>query len=302
MKSFKIIALGLLALFAGGASPAAAKVDVVTANQDLAWVVRAVGGSNVSVEYLSGSNQDPHRVDPRPSQVVKLARADMVVRIGMDLDTWFDSLIRAAGNSKITNGAKGYVDASRGIRRMEVPAGKLDPSKGDIHVFGNPHYFFGPSNLATVADNIREALKRIDPANGNGYDSSYVAMVAQINNARGGWMAKMAPHRGKGVVTYHKSLAYFLRDFGLRDAGQVEPRPGLEPTAGHVISMARSMKEGNVKVIMTEGFRARRFADLLASRSGARVVVVPGGIGAEKGINDYLALMNAMVDRVSAAL
>jgi zinc/manganese transport system substrate-binding protein len=302
VKTLKIIALGLLALWAPGVSPAAAKVDVVAANQDLAWVTRTIGGNQVSVDYLASSNQDPHQVEPRPSQVVKLARADMVVRIGMDIDLWFDSLIRAAGNGKILPGARGYVDASRGIRALEVPSGKLDPSKGDIHVYGNPHYFYGPSNLRAVADGIADGLKRVDPSNAAIYTSNYNNLAGRLNSALAGWKNKLAKDRGKPVVTYHKSLVYFLNEFGLKEAGNVEPRPGLEPTIGHVTSLARDMKSDGVRVILAENWRSRRFSDLLARQSGATVVVVPGGIGAEKGIDDYFALMGTMVDRVSAAL
>lgn len=302
MKPFKILALVLLAFGASGTAPAAAKVNVVAANQDLAWITSTIGGSQVSVDYLAGSNQDPHNIDPRPSQVVKLARADMVVRIGMDLDLWFDSLIRAAGNGKILAGSRGYVDASQGIRKLEVPAGKLDPSKGDIHVYGNPHYLFGPSNVPTVADNIRDGLKRVDSAHAAAYDSNYAALVSRLNEAIPRWKAKLSKDQGKSLVTYHKSLVYFLNDFGLKEFANVEPKPGLEPTPGHVANLARDMKAGNIKVILTENWRPRRFTDLLARESGGQVVSVPGGVGAEKGINDYFAVMDAWVDRVSAAL
>ncbi|MFN3653434.1 MAG: metal ABC transporter substrate-binding protein [Armatimonadota bacterium] len=301
-KTLKIAALALVALAAGGARPAAAKVDVVAANQDLAWVVRAVGGNQVSVDYLASSNQDPHLIDPRPSQVVKLARADMAVRIGMDLDLWFDSLIRASGNSKILPGKSGYVDASRGVKPLEVPQGKLDPSRGDLHVFGNPHYFFGPSNLIVVAENVKDGLQRVDPSNGSSYQSNFQSLMSRLNDAIKGWKAQLAADRGKKVVTYHRSLVYFLNNFDLVQAGNVEPRPGIEPTPGHVARMASEMKQGGVKVILTESFRPRRYSDLLARQSGGVVVAIPGGVGAEKGLDDYFKFMDAVVTRVAAAL
>jgi ABC-type Zn uptake system ZnuABC Zn-binding protein ZnuA len=302
VRLFKILAFGALALAAGGSAPAAAKVDVVAVDQNLAWVTRAVGGNNVAVDYLAGSNQDPHRVEPRPSQVVKLSRAQMVVRIGMDLDGWFDSLLRASGNPAILPNGRGYVDASRGIRALEVPSGKLDPSQGDIHVYGNPHYFFGPSNLPIVARNVMEGLKRVDARNGGTYEANYRQLASRLNDALQGWRAKLGGSRGKQVVTYHKSLIYFLNEFGLRELDNVEPKPGLEPTAGHVSSVGRRMKDAGVTVILTEGFRSRRFADLLARQSGGKVVALPGGIGAERGTEDYFSFMGVMVDRVAAAL
>ena len=294
--------MALAALILGVAGPAQAKVDVVAANQDLAWFTRAIGGNRVSVEYLASSNQDPHSVDPRPSQVARLSRADAVVRIGMDLDLWFEPLIRAAGNSKITRGGKGYIDASRGIKALEVPSGKLDPSQGDIHVYGNPHYLYGPSQADTVADNIRDGLKRVDPSGTAAYDAGYSAFAAKLTEALKGWRARLAGERGKSVVTYHKSLIYFLSDFGLRQFDEVEPKPGLEPTAGHIAGVARGMKASGVKAILTESWRGRRFPELLARQSGAQVVVLPGGIGAQKGVDDYFELIGSWVDRVAAAL
>jgi len=297
-----MILLAALAALATQAAPASAKVAVVAVNQDLAWVVGAIGGTHVAVDYLARSDQDAHLVDPRPSQVVKLARADLLVRIGMDLDMWLDPLIQAAANRRIAPGGSGYVDASRGVRVLEAPSGKLDASMGDIHVYGNPHYFFGPANLRAVARNVTDGLIRVEPGRRATYEAGFSGLMTRLQDARSRWGARMAPHRGAPVVTYHKSLVYFLSEFGLKEAGNVEPRPGLEPTPGHVSNLAREMKQAGVKVILTENFRPRRFADLLARQSGAQVVVIPGGVGAIKGADDYFSFMDMVVDRVSAAL
>src|SRR5687768_6171191 len=218
MKRRLIVIAAMLALFAAPARPASAKVDVVTADQNLAWFVSAIGGKNVSVDYFAGSNQDPHAVEPRPSQVAKLSQADMLVRIGMDLDLWLDSLIRAAANGKVNPGGRGYVDASQGIRVLEVPQGKLDPSKGDVHVYGNPHYLFGPSSFKTIARNVANGLKKVDPGNGAVYEASFKNLVDKQQDAFAGWKSKLSGDRGKKLVTYHKSLVYFLSDFGLVEA------------------------------------------------------------------------------------
>jgi zinc/manganese transport system substrate-binding protein len=297
-----ITAAAAFAALGATALPASAKVDVVAVDQTLAWVVSDIGGKNVSVDYFAGSNQDPHTVEPRPSQVAKLQNADMLVRIGLDLDLWLDSLIRAAGNGKVAVGGKGYVDASKGIRPLEVPSGKLDPSKGDLHVYGNPHYIFGPSNLRVAARNVADGLKRVDPANASTYEANFKGMMDQLQSSMATWKAKLGPDRKKQVVTYHKSLIYFLAEFGIIEAGNVETKPGLEPTAGHIAEVAKDMKAEGVKAILMESYRSRRFADLLARQSGGTVVTVPAGVGAEKGLNDYFSFMSAIVDRVSAAL
>jgi zinc/manganese transport system substrate-binding protein len=302
MKPLKILALSLLALGAAGTAPAHAKVSVMAANQDLAWVTKTLGGNQVDVDYFARGGQDPHHIEPRPSQVIKLAHADMLVRIGLDLDLWLDPLIQSAGNAKIATGGKGYVDASRGVRVLEVPSGKLDPSKGDIHVYGNPHYLFAPTNMRPVARNIADGLERADPSGKAAYEANFQALMTKVGEGIKRWNARMAADRGKPVVTYHKSLVYFLNEFGLKEAGNVEPRPGLEPSVGHVSTLAAEMKQNGVKVILAENFRPRRFSDLLAQQSGAKVVVIPGGIGAEKGVDDYFSFMDTIIDRVAGSL
>ena len=300
MKFFPYLALAVLTV--GVATPAHAVVHVVAATDNLAWVTKEIGGSHVDVEALSHGYQDPHRVEARPSQVIKLARADMLIRIGMDLDLWFDSLLDAARNPKIARGARGYVDAHVGLRPLELPSGKLDPSMGDIHVFGNPHYEFDPVIMKNiVAHNILEGLLRVDPGNAATYRANDAALAERLTQADERWEAKLRPFRGRYVVTYHKTFPYLLARFGLKEFENVEPKPGIEPSASHVAEVAREMKEKGVKAIITEDYRSRRFSDLLARESGGTVVSIPAGVG-DKGINDYFALMQTIVDRIAAAL
>jgi zinc/manganese transport system substrate-binding protein len=293
----------LLALPLLGARPAQAKVRVVTATDNLAWVTDQIGGNLVSTDYLTRGDQDPHMIDPRPSQVARLSRADMLVRIGMDLDLWMDALVDAARNPKINRGGQGYVDAHVGLRPLEIPSGKLDPSMGDIHVYGNPHYEFSPEAMRTVvARNIMEGLSRVDSAHASTYRANYNSLSQRIQEAEGRWKAKLAPYRGRSVVTYHKTFPYLLQYFGLREFGNVEPKPGIKPSAGHVAEVAREMKANGVKVIIAESYRSRQFSDLLARLSGGTVVPIPGGVGGERGIDSYFSLMDAIVNRIAQAM
>jgi zinc/manganese transport system substrate-binding protein len=292
----------LAALAIAGTTPAHAAVKVVAATENLAWVTKAIGGNLVQVEGLARGDQDPHRIDPRPSQVLKLAQAGMLVRIGMDLDLWLDPLIDAARNSRILRGGRGYVDAHVGLRPLEVPSGKVDPSMGDIHLYGNPHYEFDPLVMKNViAKNVMEGLIRVDPANAATYRANYAALSGRLDDALERWQARMRPFHGKQIVTYHRTFPYLLARFGLEELDNVEPKPGIEPSAGHVAQVARTMKQIGVKVILTEDYRSRRFANLLARQSGGVVVAIPAGIGA-KGVNDYFTLMDTIVNRLAQAL
>lgn len=301
MRNLPIIG-ALLALLALGATPAHAKVRVVAATDNLAWVTEQIGGNLVSVDFLARGDQDPHMIEARPSQVAKLSHADVLVRIGMDLDLWMDPLIDAARNPKTSRGGRGYVDAHVGLHPLEVPSGKLDPSMGDIHVYGNPHYEFSPECVRTiVARNILAGLERVDPAHADTYRANYNTLSSRLQEAERRWRAKLAPFRGREVVTYHKTFPYMLEYFGLREFANVEPKPGIAPSAGHVAQVANEMKRSGVKVIITESYRSRRYSDLLARESGGKVVPIPGGVGGERGIDSYFALMDTIVDRIAAA-
>src|SRR5207253_10209432 len=292
----------LLALPALGARPAEAAVRVLAATDNLAWITQQIGGNHVSVDYLARGDQDPHMIEPRPSQVAKLSRADMLVRIGMDLDLWMDALLDAARNPKIARGTRGYVDAHVGLHPVEIPSGKLDPSMGDIHIYGNPHYEFSPEVVRTIVGrNILIGLERVDPANEATYRANYNAFSNQLLQDERRWKAKLAPYRGREVVTYHKTYPYLLGYFGLREFENVEPKPGIAPSASHVAQVAQEMKRSGVKVIIAESYRPRRFSDLLARESGGKVVTIPGGVGGERGIDSYYALMDTIVDRIAAA-
>jgi ABC-type Zn uptake system ZnuABC Zn-binding protein ZnuA len=277
-------------------------VRVLAATDNLAWITQQIGGNLVSTDYLARGDQDPHMIEPRPSQVVKLARADMLVRIGMDLDLWMDALLDAARNPKIGRGAQGYVDAHLGLHPLEIPSGKLDPSMGDIHVYGNPHYEFSPEVVRTIVGrNILAGLERVDSAHSATYRANYNAFSTHLLGEEHRWKAKLAPYRGREVVTYHKTYPYLLEYFGLREFENVEPKPGIAPSASHVAEVAQEMKRSGVKVIIAESYRPQRFSDLLARESGGKVVQIPGGVGGERGIDSYYALMDTIVDRIAAA-
>jgi zinc/manganese transport system substrate-binding protein len=232
---------------------------------------------------------------------LELSRAKLFVRVGMDLDLWADDLLTAARNAAILRGASGYVDCSLGVKKLEVPTGRVDPSMGDVHIYGNPHYLFDPANAKIAARNILEGLKRVDPANTQEYQRGYEAFVQRVDEHLNRWHQILAPYKGTLVVVYHKSLPYFLQRFGLQELATVEPKPGIPPSPGYLREVIARMKNAGCKVILIEHFRPRRFPDAIARETGAKVVVLPAAVGAE-GTTDYFSMIDAMVNRIAAAL
>ena len=295
MKRLWMLWLALVAL------PSAAQVRVVTTYTDLADIVKQIGGNRVQVSALARPQDDFHLVTPRPSMALELSRAKLFVRVGMDLDLWADDLLTAARNAAILRGASGYVDCSVGIRRIEVPTGRVDPSMGDVHIYGNPHYLFDPVNAKVAARNILEGLKRVDPAQAQEYQRGYEAFVERVDDHLKRWQQALSPHTGMPVVEYHKTLTYFLQRFGLQQLATLEPKPGIPPTPSHLREVVARMKNAGCKVILIEHFRPRRFPDAIARETGAKVVVLPAAVGAE-GTTDYFSMIDAIVNRIAAAL
>ena len=292
------IAAAVLALWAG---PAGAALKVVTASTDLKYICERIGGAEVKVESLAAGDQDLHMVEPRPSMVFKLKKADLVVRVGLDLDMWLDSLVNAAKNKNLFYGAQGYVDASAGVPLLEKPEGKVDASMGDIHIYGNPHYWLDPANAKVMAGNILAGLKRAAPEKAAAFDANYAAFIKETDERLAGWSARAEKLKGLKIVTYHGSWPYFAARFGLDVAGHVEPKPGIPPSAAHLDGLMKKMNAEKVKVILAESYYPRKGPDFLAARTGARVVSAPVSAGGAEGVATYFDVFDRVLGELEWA-
>lgn len=306
MKNFKNsmpMVPGLMALFAMLAlcSKAYAQVSVVASIPELAAITKAVGGGKVGVYSVARPNQDYHTVEARPSDVARLARADLVVRSGLGLDMWMDALMNAASNRKLNRGGSGYVDASQDIPLIEVPQGSISGAAGDVHAEGNPHYYYDPVYAKFVARNVARGLIRVDGANANSYRANLNAFYAAIDGRLAGWQKALAPFAGKSVVTYHRNYNYFLRRFGLRQYGSLEPKPGIPPSAAHISQLMVNMKKDGVTAIVVEGIYPRRYPDLMARQTGAKYAYGPYSVTSQTSAG-YLAMVDALADAFVKAL
>jgi zinc/manganese transport system substrate-binding protein len=297
-----LLALAAICITAlAGAAPAHAALQVVTAVPELADITSQVGGSLVSVYSIAKPNQDYHMIEPRPSDVSRIAKAGLVVRIGMDLDLWMDALINASGNRKVARGGAGYVDASEHIAKLEVPKGQITGASGDIHVYGNPHYFYDPVNAKWIAYSVAQGLARVLPASRGAIGARYKTFCASIDKHMVGWAQALAPYKGRSVVTYHESAIYFLRRFGLRQFGTLEVKPGIPPSAAHVRNIINQMKTSHVKALAIESVYSRQFADLVVREAGAKLVITPYSVGS-LGTKDYFGLIDMWVQKYCEAL
>ena len=285
-----------------GAAEAAEKLRVVASLPDLKALTEAVGGDLVEVDTLARGDQNPHDLEVRPSLMVKLRRADLLVRNGVDGDPWVEPLVRGAGNARLMPGGPGVVDVSRGIQILGIPQGPVDRSRGDVHPEGNPHFTLDPTNAPIVTGNILEGLVRLAPEHRAAFEARRREWLARVDVALKRWQESLAPYRGARVVTYHDTWVYFLDRFGLVSAGTVEDRPGIPPSPGHVADLVRRMKSEQVRVVIYEPWADRKLIDRIARDTGAQALGLATAVGATKEATSYVELFEVNVRALAQAL
>ena len=281
---------------------AQAKLNVVATLPDFGSLAREIGGDKVEVTVMAKATEDPHFVDARPSFVVQLRTADVLIEGGAELEIgWLPPLLQNARNPKIEAGKPGRVVASQGLRLMNVPA-NVTRAAGDVHALGNPHFMTDPIIAKAVAQHIAQSFSAVDPANAAFYEANYKKFEASINAKLQQWGAAMLPFKGQDVVAYHDSWPYFAHRFGINIDIFLEPKPGIPPSPSHLVEVIEQMKAKQIKAIIVEPFQNRKTAEKVASATGAKVVdfaQFPGGLS---GTDSYVKLIDALVSRLAAAL
>jgi len=291
------ILFSLIAVFVGGAvSDAQATVRVVASSTNLASITKFVGGDLVEVSSIARGTADPHFVEVLPSYMIKVKRAQLYLKVGLDLDRWADKIIDGSRNGKLL-----IVDCSQGIVPLNVPVGGVDASMGDIHPGGNPHYWLDPRNGEIMAATIRDALSRLDPEHAEEYRAGQERFVSLLRAKEREWALVTERLRGMEIVTYHDTWPYFSRAFGVSVAGFVEPKPGIEPTPSHTANLVELINARGIQVIGLEPYYSTRTPDSIANATGARVVVLPPSVNGADGADDYLTLFDVLLRTLVSA-
>jgi zinc/manganese transport system substrate-binding protein len=296
MKKTLLAALVSLVLLA--TARVRAEVAVVATTPDLASVARAVGGNRVKVIAMSLPTQDPHWVDAKPSLALALAKSDLLVLTGAELEIgWLPALLTGSRNGNIQPGARGYLDASTFVDLLEVPTGKIDRSMGDIHASGNPHYMLDPRRVERVAVGIGKRLADIDPEGRGAYLEGTRRFVAELRAARARWEKTLAKLRGTKVVTYHRSLSYLADWLGLVVVEHLEPRPGIPPSPRHVAHVIAVGQQQGVNFVLHESWYPTNTSSVAATKLGARLVTIPGMPDFQRG-QSYIGFLDAVLQKL----
>jgi ABC-type metal ion transport system, periplasmic component/surface adhesin len=280
----------------------ATKIIVVTTTADLKSITEFIGRDKVDVSSIATGYQNPHFVDPKPSYIIKLSKADMFVTVGLDLETgWSPQLLSSSRNLKIQKGSNGYVDASVGVTLLQVPS-TINRGEGDIHIFGNPHYWLDPINGKQVAKNICDGLEKISPENKAFFEANLKTFDDKIDLKLKEWTMKMAPYKGLKIVAYHNEWCYFEQRFGLVIVDFLEPKPGIPPTPTQLVKIISEVKSNAIKVIISSPYFTTSSSEVVSKQTGAKTIVLGTSVGAFDNIKDYFDLFDYDIDKLIQGL
>lgn len=305
LRSPLVVPFSLLLLLVLSSPPAlaAGKLKVVTTLSDLASLAQTIGGDRVDAESIAKGYQDPHFVEPKPSFILKLHAADMLIAAGLELEIgYLPPLLDQARNDAIRQSGKAYLDASIGCEILEKPTTLVTRAMGDVHPYGNPHYWLDPNNGRVIARAIAAKLSELDPAGADAYRKNLADFEARLTEAEARWTKMMAPWAGTKIVTYHNSWPNFAKFFKLDVVGYLEPKPGIPPTPQHKLEIINLMLQQKVPLILMEVYFDRKDPDFVARKTGAKVVVMTPSVGGEPSARDYLSLFDTDLAAIVRAL
>ncbi|MDB5210918.1 MAG: zinc transporter substrate-binding protein [Sediminibacterium sp.] len=294
--------LSILAILLVTVTGTNAAIRIVTTTMDMRSIAEMIGGNKVSVSNIATGYQNPHFVDPKPSYIIAISNADLFVTVGLDLETgWSPQLLASSRNPKIQKGSPGYVDASEGMGLLQVPSA-VNRGEGDIHIYGNPHYWLDPLNGKVIARNIANGMERIDPANKAYYEANLAAFNVKIDMKLKEWEAKMAPYRGSKIIAYHNEWVYFEKRFGLQIVDFMEPKPGIPPSPSQLVKVINEVTANKIKVIISSPYFTTSSSDVVAKQTGVKELTMATSTGAFPSIKTYFDLFDYDIDQLVSVL
>lgn len=291
----------LLALFAAIALPAHAAVNVLACEPEWAALAAEVGGDKVKVSSATTAQQDPHRIEAKPSLIARARNADLVICTGLELETgWLPILLQQSGNAKIAPGQPGFLEAGSVVPRLDVP-GRVDRSQGDVHAAGNPHIQQDPHNIARVADVLAKRLSEIDAANAGFYQARHKDFAGRWAVAMQRWEQQAMALKSVPVVEHHKNMAYLLNWLGMRSVATIEPKPGVEPSAAHLSELVKQLQRQPARMVLSAAYQDARAPKWLSEQARIPAVTLPFTVGGSDRAKDLFGLFDDTVQRLLEA-
>lgn len=301
-RSFAVVVAALALLAASPSARAAEKVRVVATQTLFADLVRQIGGDRVEVRHVAPPRFNVHFIQPKPSDVRALRKADLYVNAGLDLEAWSDPLVEAAGRPEFFRGAARSVDVSAGVELLKVPQQRPTRAGGDIHLYGNPHFTLDPRNARPICQVLVAKLKEVDPEGASTYDANHQAFLAKLDAKLAEWVARCAHCAGTEVLSYHDDVEYLADYLGLRIERFLEPKPGVPPTPRHLQELEAYARSGAVRAIVMPTYFPRETAESFGRRIGVPVVTVAQNVGEVEGDTDFFTFFDGNIGRIAEAV
>jgi zinc/manganese transport system substrate-binding protein len=281
--------------------PAQAALNVFACEPEWGALAREIGGDKASVYVASTALQDPHRIEARPSLIARARSADLAICTGAELEVgWMPLVQTQSGNAKIQTGQPGYFEAAAVVPLLEKPA-RVDRSMGDVHAAGNPHIHLDPRNIARVAQSLGERMAVLDPSNRNEYETRTQSFLARWREATARWEKLAAPLKGVPLVVYHKNMTYMIAWLGMREVANLEPKPGLPPSTGHLTELLARLQREPAKAIVRSAYNDPRPGEWLAERAKIPSIAIAFTVGGTPQAKDLFSLYDDTLERLLAA-
>ncbi len=293
---------GLAAPAAGSPRPRGERLRVVASIPDLADVARRIGGDRVEVTSICRGRENLHTVSPRPSHLIALSKADMLLVLGLWAESaWLPSIVRRARNARIDQGAPGFVDCAEGWEAIQVPA-SMSRIGGDLHPGGNPHFNLDPRGGRQIADRVLAGLVAVDPDGREGYERAHASYVEELDAAMERWAEIAADWSGRRVVIYHQEFNYLLRWYEVEIVAALEPKPGIPPTPGHLAQVIATVRERGAAAIATGGWSNNRYVEEVSRETGVPAVELPTMVAGVEGADSWIEMMDVVHARLDELL
>jgi len=302
MRNVKRLLRALAALvLVGTALPGVAALNVLACEPEWGALAKELGADRVNVYNATTAMQDVHHIQARPSLIAAARRADLVVCTGAELESgWLPLLTRESGNAKIQPGGAGYFEAAKSVTLIDIPA-RLDRGDGDVHAQGNPHLQTDARNIAAVAAALAQRLAELDPPGTTFYRERAAGFATRWNAAVVRWEGRAAPLRGMRVVEHHRAFSYLFRWLGIEVAGYLEPKPGVEPSTGHMAQLLEAQRSRPAAVVVRASYNDPRASEWFAERAKRPAVVLPFSVGGSEAAKDLTSWFDDLIDRLLKA-
>ncbi len=282
--------------------PAQAALNVLACEAEWAALASEIGGKRLNISSATTGQQDPHRIEARPSLIARVRNADLLVCTGLELEAgWLPVLLQQSGNRRIQPGQPGNFIAGNLVARLELPT-QLDRAQGDVHSAGNPHIQLNPHNLALVGDALATRLGELDPANAEAYRAGYADFRARLDVAIQRWEQQAGALKNIGVITHHKDMVYLLDWLGMREIGNLEPKPGLEPSSAHLAELLQLLRQDPARMVLRTPYQNERASQWLSAQAGIPAVMIPNTIGGTHAATDLFTLFDDIISRLLGGL